>query len=486
MAIDNFATSLLSKATKSNERTAKNKDRNALVQVGAKLLGRGIQSAAKSIFETKTKAWAEKENILSEKIKYKSAVQNAASFVNRQTAIDETGKGDTSYFYDSMYDNFKKGLKNVTDTTISGDERSFEELVKRKLTPLAEERAKQHREGLALSGTIGTFEQFNTDLERKLKRVNPDNIGDAFVNKAVRLFSGTTKAEQQAEVLDSIRTGTMGKSAKAMNIFNAKYKETKNAVMSYNFATALAGEDLEAIADEEKDILINTKTTQMFDNGNLYDVQETETTNKIAGTSNTTTTTTLNTSFTNPDKVKEDVSKMMTTLNLSKEPRAAFNPDAYANYVQEVLDQKLNVNNVTTVADYATIAGIYSKYATNKANLKDEFQDAAFVASVAAFSKDSLNLDILLASLAAEKPGSPAHTAGLDNVKIIRDTWFMYAGALSESATTRMRQDVTSPNPANIKNIHNISPSMWDGTTAVQRRKINQMTDAARKDAGII
>ena len=72
MAIDNFATSLLSKATKSNERTAKNKDRNALVQVGAKLLGRGIQSAAKSIFETKTKAWAEKENILSEKIKYKS------------------------------------------------------------------------------------------------------------------------------------------------------------------------------------------------------------------------------------------------------------------------------------------------------------------------------------------------------------------------------------------------------------------------------
>ena len=62
----------------------------------------------------------------------------------------------------------------------------------------------------------------------------------------------------------------------------------------------------------------------------------------------------------------------------------------------------------------------------------------------------------------------------------------MYSGALAENAATRVRQGVTSPDPANIKNIHNISPSMWNGTTAVQRRKINQMTDAARKAAGII
>jgi len=483
MAIDKFATSLLSNAVKSNERTAKNKDRNVLAATGAKLLGRGIKSVAKSYFETKTKAWAEKENILAEKIKYKSAVQNAASFVNRQTAIDEAGQGDASYFYDSMYDNFKTGLKNVTDTTISGDERSFEELVKRKLTPLAEERAKQHREGLALSGTIGTFEQFNADLENKLKRVNPDNIGSFFVNKAVRLFSGTTKAEQQAEVLDSIRTGTMGKSATALNIFNKKYKETKNAVMSYNYAAALAGEDLEAIAREEKDILIDTKSTQMFENGNLFDVVETVTTNKIEGTSNTVTTTTLNTSFTDPKKEKEDVSKMMTTVNLSKQPLAAFKPQAYSNYVQEVLGMGLNVNFITTVSDYAKIAKVYSNYASNKPNLIDKFQDDAYVAMVSTFAKESLNLDILLLSLKNSKPGSPQRAKLLEEIKSEKNAWYTTGGHFSEVSSQVREKGITNPNPANI---HSISPALWNGATAEQRRKINQMSEAQRKNAKII
>ena len=253
--------------------------------------------------------------------------------------------------------------------------------------------------------------------------------------------------------------------------------------MSYNYAAALAGEDLEAIENEEKDILIDSKTTQMFENGNLFDVVETVTTNKIDDTSNTVTTTTLNTSFTDPKKEKEDVSKMMTTVNLSKQPLAAFKPQAYSNYVQEVLDMGLNVNFITTVSDYAKIAKVYSNYASNKPNLIDKFQDDAYVAMVSTFAKESLNLDILLLSLKNSKPGSPERAKLLEEIKSEKNDWYTTGGHFSEVSSQVREKGITNPSP---ENIHYITPALWNGATAEQRRKINQMSEAQRKDAKII
>ena len=160
MAIDNFAKSLLSNAKKDNEKNKKDSERNALKYAAAKLLGKGIKTGLESVFETKRATFEKNEKIMAEKLKYKSAVNTKEELANEQALILQSGQGGASYYYDQMKPKYKAGLLPTLGLDIAGDERLLDQVIKKQLTPLAEQRAREQEEGYKLSQSIGSYASF--------------------------------------------------------------------------------------------------------------------------------------------------------------------------------------------------------------------------------------------------------------------------------------------------------------------------------------
>ena len=230
MAIENYAKSLISDARSRNKQQGKDELKGALGLAFGTLLGKGIQRGIETNLESKKNKFLQNEELLTSKIKYKTAVNNGASFIEDQSKINDSGKSATEWFYEQMEPTFKQRALQELPPEISGEERLFEQTIHSSLMPEAQKRAGQHEQGLLLAQQLDTFENFNTSVDAKIKKLMPESLMDAAVGSATRLFSGKTKAEQEMEVLKAIQTGQMSKSADAMIAFNEHYKETKNVL----------------------------------------------------------------------------------------------------------------------------------------------------------------------------------------------------------------------------------------------------------------
>ena len=459
MGIDTVGSSLLAKAKKANKKTQKNELLGALGQIGGKFLKQGIES----VFETKKNQFEQNEGILAKKLKYKSTVARGADIIGEQTKIAESGQGASQYFYDQMETTFSENLKNEVGTDISGNERLFKMHVREQLMPLAEQRALQHTEGLALAESLGTYEQYSTDLDAKIKKAHPDNIVDGLIGGAVRIFSGKSKSEQHAEVVASIQNGPMSQSANAMVAFNERYKETKNALKSFDYANAIAAEDLKRIADEEKDIVTDTSSVIKALGDQIALVTTETTTNNTTGETSSVDSAVIDDSFDDPagDALKA-AQGMSQVTNLESVPRSVLTAPAYAAYTKEVQNMDLNNIDIRSSKEYAQVASIFVKYGSNKNNLKDKFKQDTYIAMLNNFEDNNSTVERLQSSLGRIKDlNSPEYKAKSEELQTIYKTWAVASTEMTEQslATARVGTTVSAnPNKMDAKQYRSLTP----------------------------
>ena len=480
MGIDTVGTSLLASAKKANKKKEKNVIVGALGDITGQFIKRGVESA----FETNKKVFEQNEGILAKKLKYKATVARGADIINTQTKIAESGKDATQYFYDQYEKTFSDNLKNELGPEISGDERLFIMHTKHLLMPHAEEYATRHKEGLALAESLGTYEQYSTDLDAKIKKAHPDNLVDGIIGGAVRMLSGKSKAEQHAEVVASIQQGPMSKSAEAMVAFNERYKETKDALMSFNYATALAAEDIKRIAEEELDTVVSKTDTITPSDGRLFLTTKTTTVTKRGlpdeQTNITVSTPVEITSWSDDEDEIGKVKSMTASYNLATDAKAMMTPDAYSAYIKETNGAKLNVYNIRTVDDYGKMADILNKYTQNKDNLNDKFRDDVIVASMSTLNQGSIKLKELMVSLENVEENSDEYARLMAELTAEKEMWFAHATAIADYSTEITRAKTTIPNSKGV------DKKIWDSASPIDKQKMNQLSIQDLINSGFI
>ena len=480
MGIDTVGTSLLASAKKANKKKEKNALLGGLGNLAGQFLKRGVESA----FETNKKVFEQNEGILAKKLKYKATVARGADIINTQTKIAESGKDATQYFYDQYEKTFSDNLKNELGPEISGNERLFKMHTKQLLMPHAEEYATRHKEGLALAESLGTYEQYSTDLDAKIKKAHPDNLVDGIVGGAVRMLSGKSKAEQHAEVVASIQQGPMSKSAEAMAAFNERYKETKDALMSFDFASAIAADDIKRIEEEELDTVSNEEIQDTVVEGVFFRSIKTTTTYNN-GTSNEYTKESVSipkkiTSWTNPADEAGRVDSLTSRYNLAKDAKDMMTPAAYSAYLKETNGQDLNAYNIKSVGDYGKVASILNTFTQDQNNLKNKFRDDVIVSSMAYLSKNSLNLAVLEASLASTEEGSTERDALMQEIQEEGEGWLAHAIEQADYAETLRTEKTTIPNSKGV------DKKLWDNASDIEKQKMNQLSTQDLINSGFI
>tara|TARA_R100000951_G_C2652392_1_gene184802 strand:- start:3841 stop:5280 length:1440 start_codon:yes stop_codon:yes gene_type:complete len=459
MGIDTIGTSLLASAKKANKKKEKNVIVGALGNIAGQFIKKGVESA----FETNRKVFEQNEGILAKKLKYKATVDRGADIINTQTKISESGKDATQYFYDQYHQTFSDNLKNELGPEISGNERLFKMHVKEKLMPYAKEYAKRHEEGLILAESLGTYEQYSTDLDAKIKKAHPDNIVDGIIGGAVRMLSGKSKAEQHAEVVASIQQGPMSKSVEAMAAFNERYKETKDALMSFDYATAIAADDLQKIAEEEKDTTTNTSSVIKALGDKIAKVTTVTTTNNITGEKTSTDSVAIDNSFDDPagDALKA-AQGMSQVTNLESVPRSVLTAPAYAAYTKEVQNMKLSTVDIKSANEYSQVASIFVKYGSNASNLKDKFKEDTYIATLSGFKENNFVVERMQSKLGRMPDSTSPEAVKLKaELKEIYLAWAVAATEFTEESLGVARTGTSvsaNPNKINAEQYRSLTP----------------------------
>tara|TARA_R110000782_G_scaffold64175_2_gene130978 strand:+ start:1216 stop:2655 length:1440 start_codon:yes stop_codon:yes gene_type:complete len=459
MGIDTVGTSLLASAKKAN----KKKEKNAIIGAVGNLAGQFLKRGVESAFETNKKVFEQNEGILAKKLKYKATVARGADIISTQTKIAESGKDATQYFYDQQVSDFTEKAKLGLDPKISGNERLFKMHIQQQLMPHAEEYATRHKEGLALAESLGTYDQYSTDLDAKIKKAHPDNLVDGIIGGAVRMLSGKSKAEQHAEVVASIQQGPMSKSAEAMVAFNERYKETKDALMSFDFATAVAADDLKSIAEQEKDLLVETSSVVKALGDKIALVTTTTTTDKISGEKSSVDRAVLDNSFDDPagDSLKA-AQGMSKVTNLESVPRSVLTAPAYAAYTKEVQNMQLSTADIRSAKDYSDIASIFVKYGSNASNLKDKFKQDTYIATLSGFKENNFVVERMQSKLGRmTDPTSPEAVTLKTELKEIYLAWAVSATEFTEESLGVARTGTSvsaNPNKMDAEQYRSLTP----------------------------
>jgi len=464
MGIEQYATSLISDARKRKKDDSKNELKSTLGLAFGTLIGKSVKSGIESNLEIGKEKFLKNEELMATKLKYKSAVDNSASFLTDQTAINESGETASEYFYGQMEPAFKERTLQEMPTTISGEERLFSTAIRSSLMPLAEKRAAEHEKGLLLAQNLDTYENFKSSYAEQIKNLKPTNIIDAAVSSASRLFSGKTKAEQEQEVVKAIQTSEMNKSAIAMAAFNERYKETKNVITSFEYATAIAAEDIQKIADEDKDIVTSTTSVIKALGDNIGKVTTVSTTDNITGEKTSKESVVLDDSFDDPagDSLKA-AQGMSQVTNLESVPRSVLTPVAYAAYTKEVQNMKLSTANITSAEEYSQVASIFVNYGSDLNNLKDKFKEDTYIASLGTFRDNNIVVERMERKLKRMTDRtSPEFKTLKEELSGIYKSWAVAATEFTEQSLAVLRKNTSipaNPNKMDAKQYRGLSPA---------------------------
>ncbi len=409
MAIDTFAKSLIADAKKKNKQRQRDELKSTFGSVFGTLIGSGIKSVLETKLEQKKNTFLQNEEVLATKLKYKSAVNDASTFLDTQQKIKESGKNEEDYFFDVLKPLYKEtalttgaGVDNkVLDAGISGNERLFQVNLHDALRPKAKELAEQHKKGLEIAQALGEYKDFNTFVNTKIKSVRPENITDAAVNTFRNLFSGKSSAEQEEEVLKLIRSGVLSTNAKAMADFNEEYKNSRSAIRSFNFMDSLNQDVVDKIIAEEPDV--EKETTGKFQTlgDQVFLVKNTKETNKITGEVTDTPTRELVSSSDDPATLAKQFKAI---ADLQKISTDILTPSANADYRKKLIANDINIYQIKDFNDYSKATNFLSEYTSKSQNLKDGFKDEMLKAILSQYTSGSLQLNESLISIS--DPGS--------------------------------------------------------------------------------
>ena len=474
MAIEQFAESLLSSQRARQDKLAsqqrKQEKKEALIGLGVK----GVMSLANTALKDKAESFLQNEKVLAARSQYKAGVNTASVILDEQKKIAESGQSAYQYFENQMRPLYKEKAMEYAPLEIAGDERLFDQFLSTNLKSIVEQRVEQHNTGLKIAGTMGDMTTFDADLLKKVKSAKPVNIVDYASRAALNFFKGKSSVETEADVLSAIENSSFGKNAQAMLAFNERYDETKNAASAFNYASLIFPE---AIGEEKPDETTTTEIELQELNDTVYQVTKKTTKNNITGESTESLATKkvegMNTIT--PAKEREIVGDLNTAFNVLTDVRAQFTPQAYASYVKaadDALGTDKSLGSDLNLTDHKKVIDVYTKFATDENNLKDQFKTDAFTALIS--SMGDINMPAITASLAIqEDPNSPEAKEAVQQLVATQQAYYNIASMLSNMATeSRSLPQIKVPEPQ--KNVHGISN--YDQLTPAAQLRLDSMT----------
>ena len=474
MAIEQFAESLLSSQRARQDKLAsqqrKQEKKEALIGLGVK----GVMSLANTALKDKAESFLQNEKVLAARSQYKAGVNTASVILDEQKKIAESGQSAYQYFENQMRPLYKEKAMEYAPLEIAGDERLFDQFLSTNLKSIVEQRVEQHNTGLKIAGTMGDMTAFDADLLKKVKSAKPVNIVDYASRAALNFFKGKSSVETEADVLSAIENSSFGKNAQAMLAFNERYDETKNAASAFNYASLIFPE---AIGEEKPDETTTTEIELQELNDTVYQVTKKTTKNNITGESTESLATKkvegMNTIT--PAKEREIVGDLNTAFNVLTDVRAQFTPQAYASYVKaadDALGKDKSLGYDLNLTDHKKVIDVYTKFATDENNLKDQFKTDAFTALIS--SMGDINMPAITASLAIqEDPNSPEAQEAVQQLVATQQAYYNIASMLSNMATeSRSLPQIKVPEPQ--KNVHGISN--YDQLTPAAQLRLDSMT----------
>ena len=468
MAIEQFGESLLSSQRARQEKLAsqqrKQERKEVLIGLGVK----GAMSLANTALKDKAESFLQNEKVLAARSQYKAGINTASTILDEQRKIAESGQSAYQYFEKQIRPSYEEKALEYAPLEVSGDERLFDQFITTNLKPLVEQRVEQHNEGLKIAGTMGDMATFDAELLKKVKSARPVNIVDYASRAALNFFKGKSSVETEADVLSAIENSKFGKNAEAMLAFNERYAETKNAVSAFNYASLILPE---AIGEEEPDEQVTIEKTLAEVNGVTHEITQTTRTNSITGK---VTTDPLDIkpmgdiSTMTADKEREIVKNLNSVFNVIKDASAQFTPQAYALYVKaadEALGTGKSLGSDLTLEEHKTVIGVYTKFATNDNNLKDQFKNDAYIAAVE--NLDGLGMVAFQASLEIRKnPNSPEAIEAIERLKNAMSAYYSVGHEIANIAI-----ESRNPPPTNVHGVSN-----YDQLTPAAQLRLDSMT----------
>ena len=468
MAIEQFGESLLSSQRARQEKLAsqqrKQERKEVLIGLGVK----GAMSLANTALKDKAESFLQNEKVLAARSQYKAGINTASTILDEQKKIAESGKSAYQYFEEQIRPLYKEKAMEYAPPEVSGDERLFDQFLSTNLKSIVEQRVEQHNEGLKIAGTMGDMATFDAELLKKVKSARPVNIVDYASRAALNFFKGKSSVETEADVLSAIENSKFGKNAEAMLAFNERYAETKNAVSAFNYASLVLPE---AIGKEKPDEKVTTeKTIENIDNVS-HEITRITRTNLITGE------VTTDPLVMKPmgdlrtmtaDKEREIVKGLNSVFNVIKDANAQFTPQAYSLYLKaadDALGTGKSLGSDLTLEEHKKVMDVYTKFATDNNNLKDQFKNDVYIAGVEQLS--GLGVVALQASLAIqENPNSPEATEAVEQLTAAMSAYYSVGQQIANIA-------VESRNTPR-RNIHGVSN--YDELTPAAQLRLDSMT----------
>jgi len=234
MSIDDLGRQLVKEGRDRRDKVRKRQERYerraALAQIalpiGAKIIEEGLIQKSQDFFNS--------EQVLNLTREFNKATTKGSMFINNEQQIQSAAGGNAeAWFEDQNFEAAKTQLMDtLTEEQIGGPQqlnmREIDIRARAIARDMAVNQAKEHREGLAVALNLGTKEEFDSELARKLKPTTPTTIVGAVGRWASTKLGGQSTAERQADAINDFKRGYQFTSTQQMDAAVKEFQTTNN------------------------------------------------------------------------------------------------------------------------------------------------------------------------------------------------------------------------------------------------------------------
>ena len=233
MSIDELGTRLVREGRRRRDRQRKRQERfqtrAAIAQIAVPVAGRIIEDN----LQQKAQDFFNSEQVLNLNRQFNKAAVSGSVYINNEQQIQASGGNAESYFADQNFSAAKTQLMDtLTEEQIGGPQqlnmREIDIRARAIARDMAVEQAREHKEGLEIALNLGTKEEFDSELARRLKPTTPTSIVDSIGRWVGTKFGGKSTTERQLDAIDDFKRSYQFTSTEQMNSAIKEFQETNN------------------------------------------------------------------------------------------------------------------------------------------------------------------------------------------------------------------------------------------------------------------
>jgi len=233
MSIDELGTRLVREGRRRRDRQRKRQEkfqtRAAIAQIAVPVAGRIIEDN----LQQKAQDFFNSEQVLNLNRQFNKASVNGSVYINNEQQIQASGGNAQNYFADQNFSAAKTQLMDtLTEEQIGGPQqlntREIDIRARAIARDMAVEQAREHKEGLEIALNLGTKEEFDSELARRLKPTTPTSIVDSIGRWVGTKFGNKSTTERQLDAIDDFKRSYQFTSTEQMNSAIKEFQETNN------------------------------------------------------------------------------------------------------------------------------------------------------------------------------------------------------------------------------------------------------------------